>query len=65
MWKIFQRLSSADSAREEGSMVYSLEFTDKPMYLVSQKGVSSTDLASKPTSINQVNGKLSSDSGQG
>jgi len=43
MWKVFQRLASTHSATQEGATVYSLQFVDKPMYLVQQPEVSSTD----------------------
>jgi len=65
MWKIFQRLASTHSAKREGATVYSLEFSDKPMYLVQQSGGSSTDVASKSTNTNRENGSSSLQSEQG
>ena len=65
MWKIFQRLASTHSAKQEGATVYSLEFSDKPMFLVRQSEDSSTDVASKSTSTNQENGSSSLQSEQG
>jgi hypothetical protein len=43
MWKVFQRLASTRSGTQEDATVYCLQFADKPMYLVRQPEVSSTD----------------------
>ena len=64
MWKIFQRSSSADSARRDGSTVFSLEFVDKPMYLVSQSEESSIGSDSKLTNTDRASGRDSQDSEQ-
>ena len=56
MWKVFQRLASTHSATQEGATVYSLQFADKPMYLVRQPEASSID--SKHQSTAQLEGDM-------
>jgi len=65
MWKIYRTSRSTASAQKAGATVYSLEFSDKPMFLVRQSEDSSTDVASKLTSTNQENGSSSLQSEQG
>lgn len=61
MWRIFQSSKSASSsAEEQGSTVYSLEFSDKPMHLVQQNGESFTGSKGKSAKQNK-DGKHSSD----
>jgi sensor domain CHASE-containing protein len=49
MWKVFQRLASTRSGTQEDATVYCLQFVDKPMYLVCQPEVSSTDSVPQST----------------
>ncbi len=44
MWQLFQDSESIRSAGQESSTVYSLSFSDAPMYLVRVNADSSTEL---------------------